>query len=108
MAGLRLPPGSELGHFIQANGNTVKTLDLEMSYFDEYEQSIEEFARAVTSLNDEDGIILDESTTNFLYLTQVHNVYSFFDTMAYKLRSEVTSLSVLLFEELSPLVLNQM
>ena len=46
-------------------------------------------ARTVTALNDEDGMILDEATTNFLYLVQVHNVYNFFDSMAIKLRKEV-------------------
>lgn len=67
MAGLKLPSGSELCFFTQSDGMTIKTLELSESYFDENEQGAEEFSRVVTGMNDEDGVVLDECTTNFLY-----------------------------------------
>ena len=76
----------------ESDGTTVKTLELSREFFEEDEQGVEVFAKAVTALNDEDGMILDEDTTNFLYLVQVHNTYKFFDSMAIKIRKEVISI----------------
>ena len=49
---------------------TIKTLELSREFFEEDGHGVEAFARAVTALNDEDGMILDEATTSFLYLVQ--------------------------------------
>ena len=89
MGDLKLPFGCDLCFFAQSDGTKIKTLELSRAYFDEYEQGVEEFSRAVTGLNDENGIVLDECTTNFLYLIQVHKKYPIFDSMAMKLREEV-------------------
>ena len=75
MEGHQLPPGSELAFFTQPDGTTIKTLELTGAFFEEDEQGVEVFARAVTALNDEDGMILDETAISFLYLVQVHNIY---------------------------------
>ncbi|CAD6586112.1 MAG: hypothetical protein ASARMPREDX12_002271 [Alectoria sarmentosa] len=91
MGDLKLPFGCDLCFFAQSDGTKIKTLELSRAYFDEYEQGVEEFSRAVTGLNDENGIVLDECTTNFLYLIQVHKKYPIFDSMAMKLREESTS-----------------
>ena len=79
----------KLAHNTQPDGTTVKTLELSRELFEEDEHSVEVFARAVAALNDEEGLILDEDITTFLYLVQVHNTYKFFDSMAIKLRKEV-------------------
>ena len=89
MEGLQLPSGSELAHFTQPDSTTIKTLELSRDFFEEDEHGVEVFAGAVITLNDEDGIILDEDITNFLYLVQVHNTYKFFDSMAINVRKEV-------------------
>ena len=90
MEGHQLPSGSELAHFTQPDGTTIKTLELSREFFKEDEHGVEVFARAVTALNDEDGMIPDEDTTNFLYFVQVHNTYKFFDSMAINLSKEVS------------------